>query len=211
MAAIEETFSERSKTGGGVSDWIVGTVLPGPEIVSGQYTKKVQPILEKIRQVPQKHHCSLQPKGQLKIKIKFVLCLWKFIIIEKEETSLENLLRPLFCHCWQNSATYSSGQLFFSRPLLSCSMKPLRQRCFFRFNPFWRRLAAYISYTSPKACESALSLIHVSWINEKWDFTWTALTQSETESTDNNFEIVGPFWDSKKTLKSRFLVLCRFG
>ncbi len=172
-----------------------------PKLFSGQYTKKVQPILEKVRQVPQKHHCSLQPKGQLKIKIKFFLRLWKFIITEKEETSLENLLRPLFCHCWQNSATYSSGQLFFPRPLLSFiagkfaldnpfasyfNEDRFDSDVFVRFNPFWRRLLS-VSYTSPEACESALSLIHVSWINEKWDSTRTALSQWETESTDNNF------------------------
>jgi hypothetical protein len=47
------------------------TVLPDPEIVFGQYIKKVRLILEKIRPISIKGHCNIHTKGQFEMKLKF--------------------------------------------------------------------------------------------------------------------------------------------
>jgi hypothetical protein len=43
----------------------------GPEIVFGQYIKKVRLILEKIRPISIKGRCNIHTKGQFKMKLKF--------------------------------------------------------------------------------------------------------------------------------------------
>ncbi len=83
------------------------------KLFSGQYTKKV-------RQISQNNHCSLQPKGQLKIKIlNFVLPLrvchyWKIRNFFRQFPSAPFL--PLLAKFGKNSATDSSGQLFSPGP-----------------------------------------------------------------------------------------------
>jgi hypothetical protein len=129
-------------------------LLPGPEII-------FRPVHEKNSANSGKSSAdfhiirktAFSPRVN-KIVIKCCHCLWVLVITGKQGISFKKFLRFLYCKIRQNSATNSSGQLFFrwARMRFLAGISATWQHClwapaiFLRDVPLFRHVIVYVSW-----------------------------------------------------------------